>query len=122
MVVLLATGLVVVTTTSVKTNRIGTLRSQAVKYAQEGMELVRQKRNANWADFQASAGVWCLNGDGLWYQSAQCTQIINNFFGRTVELTWNDAQQRMDVTVTVDWTEGGDYYSSELDSYFVQPQ
>lgn len=120
MVVLLATGLVIVSTVSMKTNRIGTLRSQAVKYASEGMELVRQKRDASWTDFRIMGGVWCLNDGGLWFGSTVCTQNINNFFGRSVEFTWNDVEQRMDVMVTVDWNEGGNYYSTELNSYFTQ--
>ena len=121
-VVILTTGLVIVTTFSLKMGRIGRLKSQAVKYAQEGMEFVRQRRDQSWEDFRTLDGIWCLGDGGGWSQAAICLTNVDNFFGRTVEFTWKEDEQRMDVTVTVDWNEGSDYYETHLDSYFTQWQ
>lgn len=119
-VVILTTALVILTTYSLKNTRLGGLRAQAVTYAQEGMDYVRQKRDASWTDFRALDGIWCIGDGDTWYESTVCTQNVNNFFGRYAEFTWDDANQRMAVTLTVDWTEGPNYYSTTLDSYFSQ--
>ncbi len=123
-IAILTTGLVVLTTFSIKNSRISALRSQAVKYAAQGMEYVRQKRDAGWTDFQALGGqTWCLGDNGAWVPvNPICLENVSNLFGRTIEFTWDEANHRMAVTVTVDWNEGAEYYETHLNSYFTQWQ
>lgn len=121
-IIVLTTGLVALTTVSIQNTRIGVLKSQAVKYAQEGMELVRQRRDSNWTDFKAMNGNWCINDDGTWFKADVCYRNVKFFFGRTANFTWDDVNQRMAVKVTVDWTEGNIFYKTDLNSYFSEGQ
>ena len=120
-IVVLTTGLVSLTTFSLKNSRISMLKSQAVKYASEGIEFVRQKRDESWTEFQALDGVWCLGGGGGLIKSV-CTQNVDNFFSRDVDFIWNAAEERMEVTVTVGWAEGSNYYETDLDTNFTKWQ
>jgi len=52
-VVLLTTGIVVGTTTSLSRSETSETRSQALSYAQEGIELARGLRDAGWNTFTA---------------------------------------------------------------------
>lgn len=119
-IVVLTTGLVALATVSIQNTRISLLKSQAVKYAQEGMELVRQRRDQGWPAFQALDGNWCLGDGADWFHADVCYRNIKFFFGRTVNFAWDDVNKRMKVKVTVDWTEGDIYYKTELDSFFGQ--
>lgn len=103
-ITLLVTGLVIGTTVSLKSSSYARLRSKAVKYAQEGMEKVRNDRNTNWSTFQAKEG------------SAE-NEVIDSLFTRTVSYEWN--ADHMEVTVTVKWQEGDLERSSVLSSFFT---
>jgi len=120
-VIILVTSLVAVTTFSLKTSRMGQMRSRAVKSAEEGLELVRQKKNAGWTAFRALDGAWCLDQEGVWTAAEEFCPITDvKGFQRTVDLTWNEVSSRMDVTVTAGWYEGDDYFQSRLDSFFTE--
>lgn len=121
-VVVLTTALLILTTYSIKTSRLSALKSQATKYAAEGMEFTRQRRDAGWTDFRAlDKSDWCLNDGGGWTIGV-CTENVQKLYTRDVEFAWDDAAQRMNVTVTVGWQEGGNYYSSQLQSFFTEWQ
>ncbi len=120
-VVILVTGLIVGTTSALKTSQYGRTKSQAIKYAQEGMELTRQLRNNGWTTFAGRSGLWCLDKVGGWTQGAgTCPVNIDNLFTRSATFTWNVASSRMEVTVNVSWSDGGGLHDTQLTTYFTQ--
>lgn len=120
-VVILVTGLIVGTTSALKTSQYGRSKSQAIKYAQEAMELTRQLRNNGWATFAARSGLWCLDKVGAWIQGAgTCPLNIDNLFTRSATFTWNVGSSRMEVVVNVSWSDGGGLHNTQLTTYFTQ--
>lgn len=120
-VVLLVTGLVSGATFAQRMSQLGTLRSRAIKYAQEGIELTRQLRDAGWdpfVNYAQSGGNWCLAEDETWNQASSCTVNIGGIFTRSVLFTWLDP--RMNVVVTVKWNDGSITRKSELRTFFTQ--
>jgi Tfp pilus assembly protein PilV len=125
-ITLIATTITVVITATLSNVQFGNLQSQATKYAQEGMEIMRSIRDSSYTGFQAINGTYCLNGGQMALSPACSTPNINNTFIRTVTVSQNpgcDAQSAQ-VTVTVSWKDGkcspGSYcHSSMLISCFV---
>lgn len=122
-VLILVTGLIVGGTSAIRTSDQGRMRSKATQYAQEGLELTRKRRDENWATFQATSGLWCLDKEGVFSQAVGvCPVNIDNTFTRGVTFTWNAGALRMEVTMTVTWQDGSSPHKSELVTYFTQWQ
>jgi Tfp pilus assembly protein PilV len=62
-VVLLVTGLIVGTTSSLRYAENSRTRNLATQYAQEGLELARQKRDDGWSTFIKLSGMRCVKID-----------------------------------------------------------
>jgi type II secretory pathway pseudopilin PulG len=109
-VALVVTGLIVAVTASLHYGQNSKLSSQALKYAQEGIELTREKRDTSpWDTFLALGAVnsnaWCVDKNRVWTGTeSTCAVNIDNVFTRTVTLTWNDPI--MHVESLVEWTSG----------------
>ncbi len=120
-VALLVTGLVAATTNSVGKTRGSRVRSQAIAYAQQGIELARKDRDTASAGFFTKSGLYCLGDDKLFTAAATCTpNVSSNFYTRTAQFAWQAAQSVMKVTVTVSWQEGSQVQSANLVTYFSQ--
>lgn len=127
-VILLITGLVVGTSVSLRTSQYGQSRSHAIKYAQEGVELVRNLRDSNeWdtfitndTDSGPAATTKCLSKDHKWSTAIPCSTNIDNVYTRSVSFQWNEAANRMEVSVGVSWDESGQTKDVTLDTYFTQ--
>lgn len=119
-IVLLVTGLVVGTSVTLKASQYSKARSQAVKYAQEAVELARSLRDSSWTTFAAYGGTsQCLDGDGVWTPtSGACSANINNFYTRTVIFTWDEPRMKTDVTVS--WLDGNKTYTVPISTYLTQ--
>jgi Tfp pilus assembly protein PilV len=119
-VALLVTGVVAATTTSLRNNQAGRVRSLAVQFAQEGIELTRELRGAGWSDFQVYSGLWCLDKNGIWTQAVgSCAPNIDGTFTRSVTFTWNATDERMEVAVTVAWNDSGIPRSTTIETYLT---
>jgi len=125
--VLLITGLVVGTSVSLRTSQYGQRRSQATKYAQEGIEILRSLRDSmDWDDFIAldtngsGATSLCLGNDAVPVPGSNCESNLDTVFARQLLLEWNDADDRIELTVIVSWPEGGQTPDVALDTYFTQ--
>lgn len=123
-VILLVTGLVVGTVSSLKTTNYASLKSQATKYSQEGIELARRERDTSWYAFYGNRmnRTFCLNKSGTYVLGNSCSgaNLIDNTFSRIVVYTWNAGQSRMEVTVTVSWVDSGGSHQSQISTYFTQ--
>lgn len=93
-VVLLVTGLIAGTTTSLKSAQSGRTRGQATKFAEEGLEYARSLRDQGWSAFQAYSGVYCYGSDRVLSPSAGggCTTNITTLdstYIRSLTFTWD---------------------------------
>ncbi|MCX6794106.1 MAG: hypothetical protein NTY06_03300 [Candidatus Gottesmanbacteria bacterium] len=112
MVVLLATGIVVGTTTSLSRSGTSQVRSQALFYAQAGIELARETRDNGWAAFAAL-------GD----PPTTTVTTINTTFTRSVmlQLTTVSGVSTMKVTSRVKWGDTSNPANAvELTTYLTQ--
>lgn len=124
MVIVLITGLIIGTTTSVSRAASSSSRSLAVKYAQEGMELARQLRDNGWITFVQYNGTYCVAKDNVIpaadSPSDSCTANIDAVYTRSVKFTLSGDQTMMTVDVTVSWYEGTQTRNISLQSYLSQ--
>lgn len=124
-VVLLVAGLVSGTTSSLRASQHSTLQSQALHFAQEGIELTRSLRDKGWIPFTAYGltaplqKIWCLDANGVWSDgTGGCLPNVNATFTRSVTFSWNNP--RMDVIVDVTWNQGDADHKVELVTAFTQ--
>jgi type II secretory pathway pseudopilin PulG len=123
MVMLLVTGLISGTTTSLKSSQSGRARSEATKYADEGMELIRLMRDENWTTFASHGGLYCFGSDGLLSLPVgpSCPtniQTADNALARSATFTW--LGNKMQVEVSVVFQQGDVPKTVTLDTYFTQ--
>ncbi len=121
-VILLVTGLIAGTTSSLKGSEFSRYKSRALKYTAEGIETVRSMRDTSWASLAAKSGVWCLDSSGVWSQpgGGSCTINVDGFFTRSATFGWDSINSRMTVDMVVSWTDGSGTHKSELITYFTQ--
>ena len=99
---------------------------QSTKYAQEGMETVRNIRDSNYLAFRNYDGRYCLGTDPtLTNAVASCTITnLEDHYIRSVQVTRNGCGGNLSsVTVTVAWSDtkclSGTYcHSSKISSCF----
>jgi hypothetical protein len=127
MVILLVTGLVSATTSTLRFGQMSKDRTQALQYAKEGLEIVRIIKEANWNDIPLVTQTHCLSkgqqtlgGEVL----GECPHDIDGKFSRT--LTFSDdgshciaAESCRKVTMTVGWEETGVDRIVTLTSYIT---
>ncbi len=118
--ILMVAGLLVGMTVSLRNTESARTRSQAVKYAQEAIEAVRQLRDSDWSAFRARTDLWCLSESGDWSKASVCPINISPIFSRGVQFSWNNDKARMDVTATVSWNDGNTTHTSNLTTFFTQ--
>jgi len=106
-VILLVTGLVVGTTSSLKYAQSSRARSAATQYASEGLELARKERDAGWVAF-ARDGSFCVGAAGL-IPTEPCT-LIDGKYTRMLTYTSDNVLDPQSVVVisAVSWIEGGE--------------
>ena len=89
MVVLLATGIVAGTTVSLSRSKTSQVRSNALSFAQEGIELARKTRDSGWDAFALmgeSETTYCVGSGGAWGASPCMVPNIDNKFTRSITL------------------------------------
>jgi hypothetical protein len=129
-VVLLVTGLIAGTTTSLRTATSGRVRSQALKLAEEGLEFARNARDQKWTTFQSYSGWYCLGNTPQELEPSVDGSCGGNIttadgsFGRSINFSWDDAlvdiEKKMIVEVIVSYPEGSQTKNIALKTYFTQ--
>ncbi|MFZ2024958.1 MAG: hypothetical protein WAV51_01570 [Microgenomates group bacterium] len=104
-VILLVTGLVVGTTSSLKYAQSSRTRSVVTQYASEGLELARKERDSGWGAF-ARAGIFCVGSSGA-IPTEPC-EVLENKYSRVLTYTLDNDVDPQIVTVvsSVTWIEG----------------
>jgi type II secretory pathway pseudopilin PulG len=121
-VAIVITALVSASTASLKVTGFTSLKSQATKYAQEGIELARQERDASWSVFynrSQPTRTWCLDKAGVWSQQSPCPVNIDNTFTRSIQLSYDGVNQRIEARVIVTWRDGAEIRSSKITTFFT---
>lgn len=110
MVVLLATGIVAGTVASLSRSETSKARSEALSFAQAGIELTRGVRDAGWNTFVVKGSppsTYCVGSDAVFGQpQASCTAFnIEDTYVRSVTLDFTTVSgtPTMKVTSKVAW-------------------
>jgi type II secretory pathway pseudopilin PulG len=111
LVVVLVTGIVSGTTVTLSQNKESQLRSNALQYAREGLEIIRYTREQGWGTFAALGdppATYCLGSDRQFIASTgNCgTNILGTTFSREVDMSLiaiENAAPSMLIVVTVGW-------------------
>lgn len=124
MVVLLTTGIVAGTTVSLSRSKTSQIRSDALSFAQAGIELARGLRDNGWDAFAAlgsSASIYCVGSDGSFGQpQTSCTVAnIDNIYTRSVTLT-PDGIEVMKVSSLVFWGDQSLSHQVQLITYLTK--
>lgn len=124
MVVLLTTGIVAGTTMSLSRAQTSQMRSDALVFAQSGLELARKKRDQGWNAFAAlgtPATIYCVGSDESFAPSqVPCTAAnINTIYTRSVTLTLG-IDEVMRVVSSVSWGDQGPLHRIQLTTYLTQ--
>jgi Tfp pilus assembly protein PilV len=125
--ILLITGLVAATTSTLRFGQMSKDRTQALQYVKEGLEVVRIIKDANWNDIPQTPIKYCLSkgqqdlGEEV---SGDCPSDIDNMFSRTVfisddGISCTAATFCRKVTVTVSFEEQEQNRSVSLTSYIT---
>lgn len=98
---LVLVGALSLSTTSVRNSNFSKNNSLATKYAQEGMEWIREQRDSSWSNLTSHPGTSCISNPPAW--GGSCT--IATGFSRNVTLTTISADE-INVIVRVTWQDG----------------
>jgi prepilin-type N-terminal cleavage/methylation domain-containing protein len=122
---------------TLKTMQVNEHRIIATRYAEELMEWLRSEKESSWEDFQSHFISWGNSGcrvfndenitDDWWSNADQtnCNSVSDSVklppakFTRKVDFNYQQATPKIDITVTVFWTEGGVSYSVPVQSSFT---
>ncbi len=120
MVMVLVTSIVVGSTVSLRNQQVSSDRDTGLKYAQQGMEIVRSLRDRSWESFAVYTGSYCLDETSTFTPLVDtCTTLLDDVYERVVTFTWDADNQRMGVTMVVSWNLGATPYSTTLDTYYT---
>lgn len=120
LVAVLITSVVVGSTFSLKNQQLSGTRDTSLKYAQQGIELMRSLRDTSWATFETYTGTWCLGEDNtLTVYVDSCTPLYEDIYQRVAVFAWDSTNERMSVKVLVTWKLGSKDYSTVLETYLT---
>ena len=107
---LVISAIAIAVTTSLNNAQFNKNQSLATKYAQQGIEIVRQIRNSNYISFASTNGTYCL-GKGqtsLGTSQSNCNIANVDTFIRSVQIEQNPGcgANVARVTVTVSFIDG----------------
>jgi type II secretory pathway pseudopilin PulG len=126
MVILLVTGIVAGTTASLGRSETTQARSDALTFAQAGIELARGQRDNGWTAFEAMGSVggtkYCVGSDQIW-RDPPCLSNIDSKYTRSVTLQFAPVSSVPTMTVTsqVLWGDTTDPSNTvQLTTYLTQ--
>lgn len=107
--IIIISAVVGVVLSALKGAEISRTQNQAAHLAQQGIEVVRQLRNTDYAGFQTKDGVYCLDKDSTVLRS-DCSLTTPNVdsYVRSVSVTQTStcASGTASISATVAWTDG----------------
>jgi Tfp pilus assembly protein PilV len=121
-VTLIVTGLTVAVITSMKSAQSSRARSTGAKLTQDGIEKIRNLRDKGWNTFMTYSGQFCLRDATEPSEISSCSDISVGTlkYRRTVEFVPEAANEKMTVTIKVEWNEGEEIRTSSATTYFTK--
>jgi Tfp pilus assembly protein PilV len=109
--VVIVSAIAVAVITSVNNSDFSKNQNLATQYAQEGIEILRNLSQSDWAIFSTYSGTYCLNQNSATLTTpsgATCTQNINSFFVRQAVINQGSSScsSNTKVSVSVAWADG----------------
>jgi len=97
----------------------------AAHYGEELLAWLRSQKDADWLTFVGNSdNSYCFDAEPVssWPDSDSCTanQLVKNLFKRQAILIYDGSTQRVNVSITIDWNEGGNSYSLPIKGLFSQ--
>lgn len=129
MVILLVTGIVAGTTASLSRSETSKVRSAALSFAQEGIELARGQRDNGWNAFMSMGSpggiLYCVNSNSPpdWTAGGTCPPNVDSTFTRSVTLKFDPVAgiPTMTVISQVKWGDTTNPSNSvQLTTYLTQ--
>lgn len=126
MVVLMTTGIVAGTTMSINRSTTSQTRTEALSFAQAGVELARSKRDEGWLAFAAlgsTPSTYCVGSNGNFGSpQVSCTTANIGVYTRSITLTLQtvNATQVMKVVSLVAWEDQSPSHKVQLITYLTQ--
>lgn len=125
-IIVLVTGLIAASTSALKASQFAKEKSLSVRYAQEGIEIVRNIRDtvawSSFTDYINGPQPKSLGSNGQ--LGGSCTSNFFNisaFYARCVYFSWVDQPNNVvGVAVNVYWYDGGKQYSTSVTTYFTK--
>lgn len=117
--VIIASSLMALGVATIRSATVSRNRSQAVSYAQEGIEAVRSIRDRSYSELSACIGaggvVWSVS-QSRW--NCRASSVVTDIFTRslTVALSNPPDPGSVSVTVQVAWDDGAGHHDLELDT------
>jgi Tfp pilus assembly protein PilV len=111
--VIIVSAITIAVITAVSNSDFAKYQNLATGYAQQGMEIVKQKSQLDWNAISTYSGTWCLpQGTTDFYPALgayTCPLNVDNQFVRQLEFSQNYPScnnTNTQVEVTVKWTDG----------------
>lgn len=113
-------------TVSIRNSQNAQNKILATRYGEELMDWLRGQKEADWQAFLAKSNPtpYCFSQEPVslpWPAAGACSTnpLINSLFEREATLTYVEQQQRVNVTVNIDWSESGNNFNVKLSSVFA---
>jgi hypothetical protein len=112
---LIVSAMAIAVITSVNSSDYSKYENLATHYAQQGMEILQQQSQSDWAKFSSILGTFCLGDDNVLSPGESSCLLdgtagvkVAGFFVRRVNLVTNDAACPASIhgTVSVYWRDG----------------
>ena len=104
---IIVTALASVVVTSMNTAQLSKNQNQALHYAQEGVEVLRQLRDQDYVAFRDYNNTFCLDKESSVLGTDCTSPNIDNFFLRKVTIVQSGCSADVaSVAVSVLWTDG----------------
>lgn len=122
---IIVSAIAVAVVTSVNNSDFSKYQNLATQYAQQGIEILKERSESSWQNFSTLSGTYCLSQSSSTLAPAlggTCTTNINNFFVRKVVITQNSGScsGNAKVTVNVSWSDGKCTSSSNIYCHSVE--
>lgn len=106
--VIIVSAITIVVISALNNAQFSKNQNLATQFAQQGMEIMRQKRDSSWGTFDELEGDYCLNkeSNSLTSYGLGCRQNVDMFIRKVnIDKSSSDCSLATKVTVTVSWSD-----------------
>ena len=122
-VLLMLSGLVIITLSSLHNAQASKNRAIASQFGQESLEIARRERDSGWSAFIVKDGKkYCVGGQGTLSVTTDISSCpeVGSGFRRTLDFTYTPLTLTMNVASSVSWKEGETTKTASFVTIFTQ--